>query len=184
VAYLERSSVKDRDLRSSERALLTPMIERSDNNAATRVLNIVGTGEERRVARRAGMKHFVPHTNPWGLSEITAADQARFFLHIDDLLPERHRAYGMHLLRSITPSQRWGIGHVEPPGWNVYFKGGWGSGTGWVDHQTVLLTNGRRRVALSVLTHLDGSHSYGKETLRGIFARLLDGLGPDVQPAR
>jgi hypothetical protein len=183
VAYLERSSVKDRDLHHSERALLSPMIERSDNNAATRVLNIVGTSEERRVARRAGMQHFVPHTNPWGLSEITAEDQAHFFLHIDDLLPAHHRAYGMHLLHSIVHSQRWGIGEVAPPGWHLYFKGGWGSGTGWVDHQTVLLVRGDRRVAVSVLTHLDGSHSYGKETLRGIFSRLLDGLGTEVRPA-
>ena len=72
---------------------------------------------------------------------------------------------------------------MAPPGWHLYFKGGWGSGTGWADHPTVLLVRGDRRVAVSVLTHLDGSHSYGKETLRGIFSRLLDGLGTEVRPA-
>jgi len=30
----------------------------------------------------------------------------------------------MHLLASITPSQRWGIGEVAPEGWQLYFKGG------------------------------------------------------------
>ena len=36
-------------------------------------------------------------------------------------------------------SQRWGIGQASLPGWRVYFKGGWGSGTGAVDHQVALL---------------------------------------------
>ena len=39
---------------------------------------------------------------------------------------------------------------MGPPGWHLYFKGGWGSGTGWVDHQTALLTlvNTARRTLL------------------------------------
>ena len=47
----------------------------------------------------------------------------------------RHRAYAMRLLASITPSQRWGIGEVAPKGWKLYFKGGWGYGTGLMDHE-------------------------------------------------
>jgi hypothetical protein len=82
----------------------------------------------------------------------------------------------MHLLASIVPSERWGIGEVAPKGWRLYFKGGWGYGTGLLDHQVVLLTRGCARVAIAVLTMHDGSHAYGKETLKGIFARLLRGL--------
>src|SRR4051794_21814039 len=37
VAYLRQSSVRHRDLRPTDRALLDPMIQRSDNIAATRV---------------------------------------------------------------------------------------------------------------------------------------------------
>jgi len=88
----------------------------------------------------------------------------------------RHRAYAMRLLNTITPMQRWGIARVQPPGWRLYFKGGWGSGTGWVDHQTALVTRGDERVAVSILTFEDGSHAYGKQTLRGIAALLLRGL--------
>ena len=72
-------------------------------------------------------------------------------------------------------------GSSAPPGsaasgWRLYFKGGWGSGTGWVDHQVALLTRGDERVSVAILTHLDGSHAYGKETLRGIAVRVLKGL--------
>jgi hypothetical protein len=30
----------------------------------------------------------------------------------------------------VIPSQRWGVGRVRPRGWSIYFKGGWGAGTG------------------------------------------------------
>jgi hypothetical protein len=152
------------------------MIQRSDNAAAGRVLGIVGPRGLRALARRAGMRRFTPVTGIWGLSRIDAADQARYFLHVDELVALRHRAYAMHLLNTITPAQRWGIARVQPSGWRLYFKGGWGSGTGWVDHQIALLTCGDERVSVAILTHLDGSHPYGKETLRGVALRLLDGL--------
>jgi hypothetical protein len=67
-----------------------------------------------------------------------------------------------------------------PSGWKLYFKGGWGSGTGHIDSQVALLVHKRTgtRVSVAVLTLDDGSHAYGKETLRGIFKRLLAGLHP------
>src|SRR5947209_2385117 len=176
VAYLNRASVRGRPLTGSERALLGPMITRSDNADATAVLGIVGAGGLNQVARRARMHRFSPVLGIWGLSSVDADDMARFFRYIDRLVPRRHRAYAMHLLASITPSQRWGVGEVAPRGWRLYFKGGWGTGTGWVDHQAALLVRGRERVSLAIMTQLDGSHPYGKETLRGIAARLLHGL--------
>src|SRR5205807_9720481 len=91
-------------------------------------------------------------------------------------LVQRHRAYAMALLAGIVPSQRWGIGEVAPRGWKLYFKGGWGYGTGLLDHQVVLLVRGCVRISVAVLTMHDGSHAYGKDTLKGIFARLLRGL--------
>jgi hypothetical protein len=178
VAYLDLPSVRARALEPADRALLAPMIRRSDNAAAGRVLGIVGAARLRGLAHRAGMHRFTPVPGIWGLSRIDAVDQARYFLRIDSLLAPRHRAYAMRLLNTITPAQRWGLARVRPRGWRLYFKGGWGSGTGWVDHQVALLTRGEERVSVAILTHLDGSHAYGKETLRGIALRLLKGLSP------
>jgi hypothetical protein len=179
VAYLRERSVSRRPLSASERRLLDPMIRRSDNAAATAVLGRVGTGRLRGLARRAGMRHFVPVAGIWGNSQIDAEDQARYFFEIDHLIPVRHRPYAMHLLGHVIRSQRWGIGRLHlPPRWHLYFKGGWGSGTGRVDHQVALLVHGRTRVSLAILTEADGTHAYGKETLRGIAARLLRGLHP------
>ena len=175
-AYLNRPGVRGRALRASDRALLSPMIRRSDNAAASRIMVMVGTRGLRRVARRAGMTRFTPVGPVWGNSRVTPSDQTRYFLRIRSLLPERHRAYGMKLLASVVPSQRWGIGRVSLPGWRLYFKGGWGSGTGAVDHQVALLERDDASVSVAVMTLSQGTHAYGKETLRGIFKRLLRGL--------
>jgi hypothetical protein len=175
VAYLDRPSVANRPLNAYDGSLLAPMIEFSDNNAATTVVGIVGDSGLWGLAHRVGMSHF--GTDPvWGKTRITADDQTKFLYNIDHYVVPRHRAYAMHLLASVTPSQRWGIGEIPPAHWNLYFKGGWGSGTGLLDHQVVLLTRGCARVSLAVLSMFDGSHPYGKETLRGIFSRLLRGF--------
>jgi hypothetical protein len=177
VTYLRQASVRDRPLEAADRALLAPMIRRSDNVAATRVRDLVGNAAVVRLAKDAGMTRF-EIASVWGRSLITARDQTRFFLGVEDLLPERHRAYALRLLRTIVPSQRWGMGAVIPDGWPLHFKGGWGSGTGAVDHQVGLLRRAEHRVAIAVLTTGSPSHAYGKATLRGVSRRLMRGLGP------
>lgn len=172
VAYLNRQSVRGRALTSSDRSLLAPMIRWSDNGTATRVLSIVGSGAMYRLADRANMLHFRLRS-PWGLSEMTARDQARFFYRIRSFVPVRHRTYALNLLSSIVPSQRWGIPPVKPPRWSIHFKGGWGSGTGAVTHQAALLRRNGVRLALAVFTTSNPSHSYGTATIRGVASRFL-----------
>jgi hypothetical protein len=175
VAYLDRPSVSGRALSPGERAVLGPMIRASNNDDAQQIFDTVGQSGLSALARRVGMTHFA--TNPvWGETQITPRDQTRFFLGIDGFVAARHRSYAMRLLRSVIPSQRWGVGELAPAGWRLYFKGGWGYGTGLEDHQVALLVRGCARVSIAVLTMYDGSHAYGKQTLKGIFARLLRGF--------
>jgi len=176
VSYLNLREVRDRPLRDRDLELLRPMIRRSDNTTASYIRNLVGNRGLRRLARRVGMRRFTPVAHPWGNSLIDAADQTRFFLHLERFVPERHRRRALRLLHSIIPAQRWGVAQVAPRGWELYFKGGWGSGTGAVDHQVALLRRGPLRVSVAVMTTSNGSHAYGKATLRGVFRRLLRGL--------
>ena len=173
AAYLRR--VRERPLRPHDRALLAPMIRRSDNLTATRVRDLVGVRALIAVARRAGMTDFRPAA-VWGLSRTSARDQARLFDRLDRVLPRRHSGYALRLLGSVVPSQRWGVARAAPAGWRLYFKGGWGSGTGAVDHQAAVLVRGQRRIALAIATTGNGSHAAGKETLRGVAVRLLRNL--------
>jgi Beta-lactamase enzyme family len=173
VAYLNHGSVRRRDLTDADRRLLGPMIRRSDNDAACAVLRIVGPRRLNHLAERAGMKDFSFAWPIWGLSTTSAYDQARFFYAIDRLTVRPHRRYALRLLASIVPSQRWGIPRERPAGWSIHFKGGWGSGTGLVTHQSALLLNRPSRLALSVLTRWNPSHRYGTRTIRGVAARFL-----------
>ena len=174
VSYLNLRSVRSRALRDSDRRLLRPMIRWSDNATAGTVLRRVGSWRLYRLAERAEMRDFRFAWPIWGHSATSARDQARFFSRIDRLVPRRHRGYALWLLAHIVPSQRWGIPRALPPGWRIYFKGGWGSGTGLVTHQSALLRNGEARISLSVLTRWNPSQRYGARTIRGVARRLLD----------
>jgi hypothetical protein len=113
----------------------------------------------------------------WGESRTSPRDQVRFVDHLMSYIPKDHRPYARYLLSHVIRAQRWGIGRVVPAGWRLYLKGGWGSGSGRVDHQVALLRRGHHRIALALFTQFDPDHAYGKETLRGLAVRLLAGLG-------
>jgi hypothetical protein len=175
VAYLDRREVRHRPLRAAERGLLGPMIRVSDNDAATAIYERVGPGGLARLARRAGMRQFVPN-EVWGGCQVTARDQARFFARIRALLPRRHRKYALGLLRRIVSYERWGIPHGAPSGWRLYFKGGWFKDEdGWRVHQAALLERSGRHISIAVLSSGNPSLEYGAATIAGVTARLLQG---------
>jgi hypothetical protein len=177
-AYLIKA--RHRALNSHDKALLHPMITRSSDSATDQVVRYVGWGLIKAVTKKVPMYHFHANKKIWGRTLIDAIDMANYMLHIDEFMPERHRAYGLNLLAHVIGPQRWGVAKVRPKGWHLYFKSGWGLGTGWVDHQVVLLTRGDERVSVAVLQHKIGNskaaHAYGKNTLKGLFGRLLKGL--------
>jgi hypothetical protein len=173
VSYLRRREIRHRPLSRSSRALLAPMITRSDNGAATAVRNIVGNRGLARLARRAGMRHFATAAS-WGDTQIAAADQARFFIQIDRLVPPRHRRYALRLLSHVIAPQRWGIPAAAGRRERVFLKGGWRpEPSGWEINQAALVERGGRRMSLAVLTDHDRTDGYGHETVRGVAARLL-----------
>jgi hypothetical protein len=172
VAYLRRASVRDRPLNENDRGLLRPMIVRSDNDAATTIANTLGSGPINRLARVARMRNF-SYTRPWGLSRTSSRDQARFMFRLERYIPRRHERYARYLLSHIVRSQRWGIARVDLDDWRLFFKSGWGSGTGRVDHQVAFIERGPSRISVAVLTEYSPSHRYGKRTLKGVMARLL-----------
>jgi hypothetical protein len=170
VSYLRR--VGGRHLSVNERALLRPMIVVSDNNAADAIYGQVGGNGLRTVARAAGMHRF-SDVGHWANAQITAADQSRFFLRIDRLVPTTHRRYARMLLSSIVGPQRWGIPVVaRRHRLKAFFKGGWRAG---ISHQVALLQSrhGGRRLALAILTSGTPSDAYGHETIERVAARVL-----------
>ena len=175
TSYLRSRPVRRRNLHPGERRLIRRMIRHSDDFAATEIRNRIGHSGLPHLARTVGIHAFI-YSAIWGECRSNPRSQAGFMRRLPDLLPRRHRRFALRQLNRITPSQRWGIGRVRPHGWRLYFKGGWGSGSGAVDHQIALLRRGRHRIGLSIQTMNNPSHAYGKVTLRGVAARLLRGL--------
>jgi hypothetical protein len=160
----------DRALTAEERSLLGPMITSSRNPPARQLYARYGPAALSAVARAAGMRRFGAASSVFE-SRICAADQARFFLRIDRLVPRRHRSYARRLLAGIVARQRWGIAPAaRDAGLRLFFKGGWRPG---LTHQVALLERTRRRrAALAVLT-ASPSKAYGKQTIEGVARRVL-----------
>lgn len=169
VEVLQRA--RGRGLTAYERSKLEPMILMSKNPPARELFAQVGSPGLVAVAEAAGMRHFSSDFSLFE-SQITAEDQARFFLRVDALVPERHRRYGRRLLRGVIPEHSWGIPSVaEPLGFTAFHKGGWRSD---VVHQVALLERSpRRRVALAVLS-ATANQGYGRATVEGVARRVLD----------
>jgi Beta-lactamase enzyme family len=160
---------------ASDRAVLGPMIHVSDNDAADAAYGWVGDAGLLAVAKRAHMSDLVVPGGHWGNVQFSAADQARFFFHVDELVPPRSRGYARELLSSIVSYQRWGFSRYSlRRGWRTFFKGGWRqTGLGSLVHEAALFERGGRRFSLAVLTDGNPSHDYGTETLRGVAARIF-----------
>jgi hypothetical protein len=174
VAYLQLVNRQHRGLDSTDRGLLYPMIHVSDNSAATAVWSIVGNGGLYSIAHQAHMTDYSV-SGDWATSQISPADQARFFYEQDTLIPRRFDAYARYLLSTIAGYESWGIPAVaRPRGWTVFFKGGWrGTGLGQLVHQAARLERGSERWAMAVMTDGDPSMGYGEQTIEGVTARLV-----------
>jgi len=176
AAELQRVADSGRPLDPATAAELRRMITVSDNQAATSVFARVGPERLDAIAHRAGMHDFRSSTT-WGASEISAADMAAMFAGLGRVFPERHEKFGLGLLGSIVPEQRWGIARIAAErGWSVRFKGGWRlDPNGQIVNQAAELRRDGAERAIAVLTDQQPSMGYGIATVEGIAARLLRG---------
>jgi hypothetical protein len=168
VAFLRRGGAS---LHAGSRSRLAPMIHVSDNGAASAIFAVVGQDGLARLARGAHMTDFSP-SPIWGGTQISAADQARYFYRQERLIPRRFRRYARALLSGIAHEQSWGIPSVARPRFKVFFKGGWNPARGIV-HQAARLERGGGRIAIAVLQDGTPSMGYGEATIAGVTRRLL-----------
>jgi hypothetical protein len=175
VAYLRRLDSRGQHfVDPASNSFLYPMINVSDNNAATHTWSIVGNSGLYAMAHAAGMTDYSVTTD-WASSQISAADQARFFFEMDSLIPREFVGYARRLLSTIAGFESWGIPAVaRPRGYTVFFKGGWrGTGLGQLVHQIGRLEGHQRTFSIAVMTDGDPSMGYGISTIQGVTGALL-----------
>ncbi len=114
-------------LSASYKALIQPMIEISDNDAATQMYaNVGGAPGVLRFDRAAGLtqtapssQQYIPGTTlpGWGLTTTTARDEVTLvskFAYQNRLLSPGNRSYGLRLMRHIEAGQDWGVSGGVP----------------------------------------------------------------------
>ena len=179
VAELRRLRQEGLPLDPGTEEVLEAMITYSDNDAADAIYGRVGDPGLLAVADSVRMRRFTV-AGYWGNAQVTAADLARFFSSVRELLPRPSRRTGLRLLASVIPEQRWGLPRAARGAWTVYFKGGWrATDLGELVHQAGWLKDGRRELAIAVLTDAQPSQLYAIHTVRGIADRLLGPSRPD-----
>ena len=99
---------------------------------------------------------------------------ARFFRDMERYSPASPPLRQPAAQRTIVSYQRWGVpAAAEPLGYRVYFKPGW-LGAWTLANEAARLERRNVRIGLAVFTDHNPTSSYGKETVAGVTARLLE----------
>ncbi len=179
-------------LSSTASALMPPMIENSDNDAATSMLaNVGGAAAVAKFDRAAGLTATTPSTQKyipgttlpgWGLTTTTASDEVKLvarFAYPNSVLTTAHRNYGVNLMTHVESDQRWGISGGVPASASVAVKNGWLplAGHGWQINSIGWVHGHGRNYVLAVLTVDNPDEQYGIDSIEAIAASVYRQLG-------
>ena len=192
ATLMAQSEASGQPLSASTTALLTPMIEASDNDAATSLWAAAGAA--------SGIGHYdtsigMTGTAPspcvqctgfpwpgWGLTTTTASDQItllRQLVHPGGSLNLADRQLALTLLENVESSEHWGVSGGIPPGVTVALKNGWVPLTdglwqidsiGWVEGKG-------RNYLIAVLTDGNPTEQYGIDTIDTLSAMVWSSFG-------
>jgi hypothetical protein len=183
-----RAEAQKRGLTAAEQSDLAAMIRSSDNDAASRLWGSLGGPAVITWVRQAtGVRNTHAPGNPgsWGFTTTTARDMATILqalVRAKGIRPSSRDAL-LREMRSVIPSQRWGIGPAVHRS-NPAVKNGWYPDTDapvWRVHCTGIADHAGRsnRWVIAVTTRYPAElgMAYGQETCSGIAARALP---PDI----
>ena len=178
---------------TADQELLVPMIEESDNNAATGLFNADGGAPGVTAYNdEIGMSETTENV-AWGLTTTTATDQLDLLRHLvlPSVLTTSQQQYGLSLMEQVTPSQDWGVSAGVPAGVTVALKNGWlplvGNGD-WQVNSIGWISGDGRNYLIAVLTTGNPSEGYGIDTIEAISGLVFDasmyGRAPSCPSAR
>jgi beta-lactamase class A len=178
---LQSAQQAGRFLTPAVQALAVPMIEESDNDAASALYNAAGgPGAVAAFDRSAGLDSTVPGQN-WGFTTTTAQDQVTLIDHLvvaNPVLTDTSRAYALDLMEHVTPSQAWGVSAGVAPGVTVALKNGWLSFNGqWAVNSIGWISGAGRDYVIAVITAHDSTEEDGINTISEIASAAYAALG-------
>jgi beta-lactamase class A len=183
VAFLARCEAAGREPTTHEKTLLTEMIEKSMDYAATALWGEIGGAAGLAAYMQSiGIEGLTPDRSGWSWSTMSPAAMVQLLakLHDGTILNQSHRDLALHLMQHVIASQRIGVADTAPAGATVAMKiGRW-----WYEEKrggTVMSSSGIVTLAgetyiISVYTDHNPSMPRAEATVRHIcaeFARLL-----------
>jgi hypothetical protein len=178
--YLRVAHAEGRPVTSNERADIAAAIRRSDNAATQRLYRALGGDAMLRDLRAVcGVAVTTSAAGYWSLTQISAVDATRIFACVLNTAPDLPGGADLLTdLRSVEPSDAFGIRAALPPTAAVAMK------NGWMPHSTTGEWNVNCVAAwddyvLAVLTRypVDRPLSYGADVCRDVTAAVVGRLG-------
>jgi hypothetical protein len=158
AALLLRHQEAGTALTDPEAQLAVPMIETSDDKAASRLWQLIGAGPAVAAAnRRLGLSHTIPDPGgKWGGSRTTVTDQLRLLTDLTATtspLTAPSRDYELGLMEDVQPGQDWGVCAVASPGTGCAVKDGWRPDQAlWVVNSIGVVEHAGHRLLVAVLS--------------------------------
>jgi beta-lactamase class A len=201
-AAMREAEQKGEPIPSGQATLMVPMIEASDNNAATALLaDVGGPAGVLRFDRAAGLNDTTPHSAApipgsgvpgwpgWGLTTTTASDEVTLvkrFAFQNSVLSNANRQHGLILMEHVEAGQNWGVTGGVPADIPVALKNGWiqfpqalryTKADGWQIDSIGWVDGHGRNYVIAVLTRNNPSEQYGQDTIEAISSRIYALLG-------
>lgn len=180
IGVLNQAIREKRGVASWEDGLLRAMIQRSDNDAATRlIVHIGGAAALNRYLRGIGINNTQIDPDNWGESTTTPQDMARLIAKLANctILNATLCHYALELMRNVTPGQRWGISAGVPGGVSVAVKNGWyPEAEGWTINSVGYIKGNRKRYTIAVYTRPNQSMRYGIDTIEALSAQIYPAI--------
>jgi hypothetical protein len=194
-AVLSQRTVQRTVLSLTEQELTPPMIEQSDNDAATTLWGDVGGAKGMRAFdHKVGLARTSPSSclqcpgssGPGsGLTTTTPQDQITLFRQLvqpSGVLDKNDQKYALYLLENVTPSQRWGVSGGVPGGVTVALKNGWlpldARHSDWQVNSVGWVSGDGRNYLMAMLSTGSPTEQYGIDTLNHLGAMAWSALAP------
>jgi len=167
---LYQTQVQHRGLTPAETALVTTMVEASDNDAAqTLFLQLNQMPGLAAFNTMLGMNQTIGSWG-WGLTKTTPADQLTLLKAIvlpNSVLTPANQAFEQTLMQNVYSSEKFGVPQGVPATATIGVKNGWYNEptTGWQINTAGYVKLGTTSYFLCVETQGDPSEEYGKETV-------------------
>jgi len=182
LTFLNLTESQGREPNDTETALLTTMIENSDNDSASTLYYdiIGGAGGVSRYLNKIGITGLNPDPNAWGDSMISPLVMTHLLtlLYEGKVLTQQDRQLALNLMEHIELDQRFGVGDTAPDDATVAMKNGWlpdDDGL-WAVNSSGIVTLGKETYIISVYTIENNSFGDGIDLLNHICGAVASAL--------